>query len=63
MLGALNIGISSIFQPEGEEGETVSLVLVIHKASNAQMASALEQIGALPCVKKAPRMIRVENFA
>lgn len=63
VLGALNIGISSIFQPEGEEGETVSLVLVIHKATNAQMASALEKIGALPCVKKTPRMIRVENFA
>ena len=63
VLGELNIGISSIFQPEGEEGEAVSLVLVIHKATNAQMASALEKIAALPCVKKAPRMIRVENFA
>ena len=63
VLGDLNIGISSIFQPEGEEGEAVSLVLVIHKATNAQMTSALEKIGALPCVKKTPRMIRVENFA
>ncbi len=63
VLGDLNIGISSIFQPESDEGEAVSLVLVIHKATNAQMASALETIGALPCVKKTPRMIRVENFA
>ena len=63
VLGELNIGISSIFQPESSEGESVSLVLVIHKATNGQMASALEKIGALPCVKKAPRMIRVENFA
>ena len=63
VLGDLNIGISSIFQPESDEGEAVSLVLVIHKATNAQMASALEKIAALPCVKKAPRMIRVENFA
>ena len=63
VLGDLNIGISSIFQPESDEGEAVSLVLVIHKATNAQMAAALEKIGALPCVKKAPRMIRVENFA
>ena len=62
VLGDLNIGISSIFQPEGEEGEAVSLVLVIHKATNAQISSALEKIGALPCVKKTPRMIRVENF-
>ncbi len=62
-LGGLNIGISSIFQPEGEEGEAVPLVLVIHKATNGQMVKALAQIAALPCVKKEPRMIRVENFA
>ncbi|HYR57494.1 MAG TPA: homoserine dehydrogenase [Chthoniobacteraceae bacterium] len=61
-LGALNIGISSIFQPEGHEGEAVPLVLVIHKATHGQMSSALEKIAALSCVKKAPRMIRVENF-
>jgi homoserine dehydrogenase len=63
ILGALNIGISSIFQPESSEGEDVSLILVIHKASNAQINAALEKIGALDCVKKTPRMIRVENFA
>ncbi len=63
ILGALNIGISSIFQPESSEGEDVSLILVIHKATNAQINAALEKIGALDCVKKTPRMIRVENFA
>ena len=63
VLASLNIGISSIFQPEGTEGEAVSLVLVIHKATNAQIKAALERIGALECVKKTPRMIRVENFA
>ncbi|EDY20502.1 Homoserine dehydrogenase [Chthoniobacter flavus Ellin428] len=63
VLGALNIGISSLFQPEGTEGEAVPLVFVIHKATSAQIQNALDQIGALPCVKKAPRMIRVENFA
>lgn len=61
-LGALNIGISSIFQPEGHEGEAVPLVLVIHKATHGQMQAALEKIAVLPCVKKAPRMIRVETF-
>jgi len=63
ILGDFNIGISSIFQPEGEEGETVPLVLLIHKASNGQITAALARIAALSCVKKAPRMIRVENFA
>ena len=63
ILGGLNIGISSIIQPESSEGEDVSLILVIHKATNAQINAALEKIGALDCVKKTPRMIRVENFA
>ena len=63
ILGGLNIGISSIFQPEGDEGAAVPLILVLHKATNGQMNAALEKIGALDCVKKTPRMIRVENFA
>jgi homoserine dehydrogenase len=63
ILGALNIGISSIFQPESSEGEDVSLILVIHKATNAQINAALGKIAVLDCVKKTPRMMRVENFA
>jgi homoserine dehydrogenase len=63
ILAELNIGISSIFQPEGNEGEAVALILVLHKATNAQIKTALEKIGKLNCVKKTPRMIRVENFA
>ena len=63
VLAELNIGISSLFQPEGNEGEAVPLVFVIHKATNAQIKTALEKIAALGCVKKTPRMIRVENFA
>lgn len=62
ILGGLDIGISSIFQPESDEGIAVPLVLVIHKATNRQMAAALKEIAALPCVRKEPRMIRVENF-
>ncbi len=62
ILGELNVGISSILQPEAAEGEVASLVLMIHRASNSQIDSALAKIGALGCVKKAPRMIRVEHF-
>jgi homoserine dehydrogenase len=63
ILGELHIGISSILQPESpDEGKIVSLVLMIHKATNAQMDSALTRIAALDCVKKAPRMLRVEHF-
>jgi len=63
ILGELNIGISSIFQPEGNEGEAVPLVLLIHMATNHQIAAAQQRIAHLPCVKKEPRMIRVENFS
>ncbi|MDB6154539.1 MAG: hom [Chthoniobacteraceae bacterium] len=63
ILGALNIGISSILQPEAAEGEIVSLVLMIHRATNSQMTAALAQMEALECVKKQPRMIRVEHFS
>ncbi|MDQ3622865.1 MAG: homoserine dehydrogenase [Verrucomicrobiota bacterium] len=64
ILGDLNIGISSIFQPESEEeGATVPLVLMIHKATHHQITTALERIGTLSCVKKSPRMMRVEHFS
>jgi homoserine dehydrogenase len=63
ILGDLSIGISSILQPESEdEGSTVPLVLMIHRATNGQMQAALERIGALSCVKGPSRMIRVEHF-
>lgn len=64
ILGELQVGISSIFQPEAEAEEaTVPLVMMIHTASHAQIRTAMERIGALPCVRKVPRMIRVEHFS
>jgi homoserine dehydrogenase len=63
LLGAENIGISSMIQPETEEGEDASLVLMVHDATHGQMRRALEKISALDCVKKAPQMLRVENFS
>lgn len=62
ILGDLKIGISSVIQPEAEEGESVPLVLMIHYSTNGQMDRALERIAALSCVKKTPKMIRVEAF-
>jgi homoserine dehydrogenase len=64
ILGSLQIGISSIFQPEAEEeSATVPLVMMLHTATLAQIEEALSRIGALECVRKTPRMIRVEHFA
>jgi homoserine dehydrogenase len=62
ILAHAKIGISSVIQPEGHEGESVPLILMIHDASNAAMRKALQKIGQLPVVKETPIMVRVENF-
>ncbi len=62
IFSAAKIGISSVIQPEGHEGESVPLILMIHDAPNAAMKKALAKIARLPAVKAKPVMIRVENF-
>src|SRR5437016_644044 len=62
ILGQSKIGISSVIQPEGHQGESVPLILMIHDATNEAITKALAKIGALPVVKASPVMIRVENF-
>jgi homoserine dehydrogenase len=62
ILGSLNIGISSVIQPEGHEGASVPLIFMMHDAPNAAMKKALASIGKLPVVKAPPVMIRVESF-
>jgi homoserine dehydrogenase len=57
-----SIGISSVFQPEGHEGKSVPLILMIHDAPNAAMRKALAKIAGLPAVKAKPVMFRVENL-
>jgi len=63
ILGSLKIGISSVIQPEEHEPDSVPLILMVHTATNGQMHTALEKITQLPCVKRPPRMIRVETFS
>jgi homoserine dehydrogenase len=62
ILGQARIGISSVIQPEGHEGDSVPLILMIHDAPNRAMKKALDRIRALPVIKGAPVMIRVETF-
>jgi homoserine dehydrogenase len=62
ILGRANIGISSVIQPEGHEGRSVPLILMIHDATNANMTRALDKIGKLAAIKAPPVMIRVESF-
>jgi homoserine dehydrogenase len=62
ILAEAKIGISSVIQPEGHEGESVPLILMIHDAPNAAMSRALAKIQKLPVIRGKPVMIRVENF-
>lgn len=62
ILGGAKIGISSVIQPEGHEGESVPLILMIHDATNAAMRKALASIARLPVIKAPPVMLRVESF-
>jgi homoserine dehydrogenase len=59
VLGSHNIGISSVIQPEGHEGDAVPLVLIIHDAPFGRMQEALQRIQALGCVKSPPMMLWV----
>jgi homoserine dehydrogenase len=62
IFAAAKIGISSVIQPEGHEGESVPLILMIHDAPNAAMRKALAKIANLQAVKAKPVMFRVETF-
>lgn len=62
VLARRNIGISSIVQPEGHEGASVPLILMIHDAAAGEMLQALEEIRRLSVVKSPPKMIRAEHF-
>ena len=62
ILGAAKIGISSVLQPEGHEGEAVPLILMTHDARHGAMIKALDRIRRLPAVKAKPVVLRVETF-
>jgi len=62
ILARARIGISSVIQPEGHEGASVPLILMIHDATNAAMTRAMAKIGQLSVIKANPIMLRVENF-
>ncbi|MFM1768831.1 MAG: hypothetical protein RJA22_1360 [Verrucomicrobiota bacterium] len=63
ILAASRIGISSVIQPEGHQGASVPLILMIHDAPHAAMRKALAAISRLPVIKGKPVMFRVEDFA
>jgi homoserine dehydrogenase len=62
ILARNRIGISSVIQPEGHEGASVPLILMLHEASRAAVDRALAAIRRLPVVKDDPTLFRVESF-
>jgi homoserine dehydrogenase len=62
ILGSAKIGISSVIQPEGHEGKSVPLILMLHDAPNGTVFKAMKKISTLPVVKEQPVMLRVETF-
>jgi homoserine dehydrogenase len=63
ILAGHQIGISSVIQPEGHEGESVPLILMLHDAARSAVDRALTGIRRLSVVKSDPALFRVENFA
>src|SRR5438445_5213546 len=62
IFGDAEIGISSVIQPEGHEGESVPLILMLHDAPNGAVSQAPQTIAALRVIEGTPVMIRVESF-
>jgi len=56
------IGISSVIQPEGHQGASVPLILMLHEVPDGAVSRALKKIARLPVVKGALVKLRVENF-
>ena len=62
IFASAKVGISSVMQPEGHEGESVPLIFMLHEAPNSAMRKALAKIAKLPAVKSKPVMFRVEHL-
>jgi homoserine dehydrogenase len=61
IFGELNIGISSVIQPEGHEGESVPLIFMLHDSAHGAVQQALERISKLASIKAPPVRMRVES--
>ncbi|MBX3745690.1 MAG: homoserine dehydrogenase [Verrucomicrobiae bacterium] len=62
ILARQQIGISSVIQPEGHEGESVPLIFMLHDARRSAVDLAIRAIRRLPVVKAEPALFRVETF-
>ena len=62
ILGDAKISIASVIQPEGDAGQSVPLILMLHEAPNSAINKALARIAKLPALQAQPVMFRVENL-
>jgi homoserine dehydrogenase len=63
ILGAHDIGISSVVQPESHDAaDRAQLVFMLDRATHRQMESAVAEILRLGCVKPPAALLRVETF-
>ncbi len=61
VLGENGISISSVIQKGREKGGVVTLVVVTHRANEADLLKALEAVRALGVVEKDITLIRIEE--
>ena len=62
ILGRCNVSIRSVIQKGDEEDGQVTIVLVTHKTSEAQINNAIKEIKELKAVDKIDNIIRIEDF-
>ena len=62
ILGRHNVSIRSVIQKGDEEDGQVTIVLVTHKTSEAQINSAIKEIKDLKSVDQIDNIIRIEDF-
>ena len=61
ILGRHNISIASVTQKERRAAHVVPIVMMTHKAQEANMQKALKEIGNMAAIKDKPVRIRVES--
>jgi homoserine dehydrogenase len=62
ILAAHAIGISSVIQPEGREGDVIPLIIMLHDAKEGEFKGAVQEIEKLASVKAPAVWLRVEDF-
>ncbi|MCP3177849.1 MAG: homoserine dehydrogenase [Desulfuromonadales bacterium] len=61
ILGAHDISIASMIQPDRQEGLSVPVVLVTHDAREGNIKKALDEIDALEVIREKSHLIRIEG--